>query len=168
MPFGTLMAQAAAAAKDSLSAGMSKQVAKVLNRYLGYYIEGGIDAEKFEVDVFSGTVKLRDLKVSADAFTTLGLPVTLVASYIGEIDLDIPFTNLKTEPIIVTVRRVFITLSPDSECDKRTMERLQLGKFETDQAPACICSQQNCIVFGAHLVYPIYLQLPPNLPRIMP
>eukprot|EP01046_Picozoa_sp_COSAG06_P078085 COSAG06_NODE_25747_length_629_cov_1.156604_1_plen_189_part_01 len=82
------------------------------------------------LDVFSGRVVLRGLQVNQDAFTALGLPVHLVASYVGEIELDIPFANLKTEPILVTVRQVYISLSPDVDCDKRTMEQLQLEAHE--------------------------------------
>ena len=44
-----LQARAAAKAKDRVSAGMSKQVAKVLNNVLGQYIVGGIDADPIQV-----------------------------------------------------------------------------------------------------------------------
>ena len=141
-----LQARATAAAKDSVSARMSKQVAKVLNRTLGYYIDGGIDTEKFELDVFSGRVVLRGLQVNQDAFTALGLPMHLVASYVGEIELDIPFANLKTEPILVTVRQVYISLSPDADCDKRTMEQLQLEAHEangTTSSPSATSSRRR-------------------------
>ena len=78
-----------------------------------------------------GLVTLKDLKINPDAFRALGLPVNLTASHVGEIVLDIPFTDLKSKPIIVTIRNVLISLSPDPECDKHTMEKLQLAAHES-------------------------------------
>ena len=150
----SFFSRAADKVKDTVSAGMSRQVAKVLNRTLGHYIEGGIDAQKFEFDVFSGEVSLRNLQVSEGAFRALGLPVHLVASYVGEIDLKIPFANLKTEPIVVSIRRVYISLRPDDDCDKRTIEQLQLAALETkwnDLKPAASAVDDEDNLLGSYV-----------------
>ncbi|KAI1290851.1 Vacuolar protein sorting-associated protein 13C [Halotydeus destructor] len=99
-------------------------VARLLNQYLGKYVEN-LNSENLKLGIFSGTVQLTDVKLKAEALYQLELPVCVVAGNIGKITLDIPWTSLKSEPVIINCEDILILGRPlneqayDAELDRK-------------------------------------------------
>ena len=77
-------------------------VLSVLDRVLGQYVDG-LDRGSLKVAVWSGNVKLTDLKLRRDACYALGLPFNIKTGCIQTAEVTIPWKRLGSEP--VTVRR---------------------------------------------------------------
>lgn len=50
--------------------------------------------------------------------------------------LQIPFSNLKTRPIVVVLSQVYATLAPSPDIDPKIMKRSQLNGHDKDWAEA--------------------------------
>uniref|UniRef100_A0A6P7FPU7 Vacuolar protein sorting-associated protein 13-like n=1 Tax=Diabrotica virgifera virgifera TaxID=50390 RepID=A0A6P7FPU7_DIAVI len=100
-------------------------VARLLNQLLGKYVVD-LDAENLNVGIFSGQVQLTDLKLKPEALYELDLPIEVRAGTIGKIWLQIPWTSLWNQPIVVNIEDLHIIAGPivtnepfDAEKNKR-------------------------------------------------
>ncbi|KAI8421410.1 hypothetical protein MSG28_009485 [Choristoneura fumiferana] len=100
-------------------------VAGILNRLLGKYVQD-LDTENLNVGIFSGQVNLSDLKLKPEALYELDLPIDVKIGTIGRINLQIPWTGLYTQPVIVNIEDVLVLVGPaisnsyfDPEREKR-------------------------------------------------
>ena len=116
-----------------------KAVAQVLQTVLGQFIKG-IDAESLKLSVWNGDIKLVKLELNTEAIDALGLPVAVLGGSVGEVRVEVPWRNLSTKPIVVTVQQLFVLLAPkdvgvwDREAEERrllTAKREQLELWET-------------------------------------
>ncbi|XP_060801512.1 intermembrane lipid transfer protein Vps13 isoform X2 [Amyelois transitella] len=102
-------------------------VAGILNRLLGKYVQD-LDTENLNVGIFSGNVNLTDLKLKPEALYELDLPIDVKIGTIGRISLQIPWSGLYTQPVIVHIEDVLVLVGPaisnrhfDPEREKRLM-----------------------------------------------
>ncbi|KAG1650405.1 Vacuolar protein sorting-associated protein 13C [Nymphon striatum] len=114
-------------------------VASILNKYLGKYVQN-LDTENLNLGIFSGTVELTELKLKPEALYELNLPIEVKAGTIGKISLDIPWTSLYSEPVIVNVEDVFLLAGPITDRDydpelERLLLRAEKRKKLEDLAP---------------------------------
>jgi hypothetical protein len=58
---------------------------------------------------------LENLQLRKKALNKLGLPVKVKGGYIGKLLLKVPWHNIKNEPLVVQVQKVFILAGPDTE-----------------------------------------------------
>lgn len=86
-------------------------VANLLNRFLGAYIDN-FDPKQLNVGIFSGDVKLRNLKLRREALDKFKLPVDVSEGYLGELTLSIPWSNLAKKPVRVHINDIFLLASP--------------------------------------------------------
>ncbi|XP_062531261.1 intermembrane lipid transfer protein VPS13A isoform X2 [Bombyx mori] len=100
-------------------------VAGFLNRLLGKYVQD-LDTENLNVGIFSGNVNLTDLKLKPEALYELDLPIDVKIGTIGRISLQIPWTGLYSQPVVVHVEDVLLLVGPaisnsyfDPEREKR-------------------------------------------------
>ncbi|CAH0720243.1 unnamed protein product, partial [Brenthis ino] len=100
-------------------------VAGILNRLLGKYVQD-LDTENLNVGIFSGNVNLTDLKLKPEALYELDLPIDVKIGTIGKINLQIPWSGLYTQPVMVHIEDVLILVGPaisnsyfDPEREKR-------------------------------------------------
>ncbi|XP_075975072.1 intermembrane lipid transfer protein VPS13A-like isoform X2 [Anticarsia gemmatalis] len=100
-------------------------VAGILNRLLGKYVQD-LDTENLNVGIFSGNVNLTDLKLKPEALYELDLPIDVKIGTIGRIGLQIPWTGLYTQPVVVHIEDVLVLVGPaisnsyfDPEREKR-------------------------------------------------
>ncbi|CAK1541922.1 unnamed protein product [Leptosia nina] len=100
-------------------------VAGILNRLLGKYVQD-LDTENLNVGIFSGNVNLIDLKLKPEALYELDLPIDVKIGTIGKINLQIPWSGLYTQPVVVHIEDVLILVGPaisnsyfDPEREKR-------------------------------------------------
>lgn len=90
---------------------MEGLVANLLNRFLGSYIDN-FDPKQLNVGIWSGDVKLRNLKLRREALDKFKLPVDVSEGYLGELTLSIPWSNLGKKPVKVLIENVFLLASP--------------------------------------------------------
>ncbi|KAG6453907.1 hypothetical protein O3G_MSEX008410 [Manduca sexta] len=100
-------------------------VAGFLNRLLGKYVQD-LDTENLNVGIFSGNVNLTDLKLKPEALYELDLPIDVKIGTIGRISLQIPWTGLYSQPVVVHIEDVLLLVGPaisnsyyDPEREKR-------------------------------------------------
>lgn len=121
-------------------------VAGVLNRTLGSYVEN-FDPNQLNIGIWSGDVKLRNLKLKGESLDKLNLPIDLKCGHLGQLTLQIPWSNLKGLPVKVLVEDVYLLAagripeSINSEEDaqralnvkKQKLESLEVIQTQKDQ-----------------------------------
>ena len=86
-------------------------VADVLSKYLGRFVEG-LDGDSLSVSVWSGEVKLRDLKLRTDALAQFDLPVEVVSGSLSELTMSIPWSSLSSSPVVIKLDGVYLVCRP--------------------------------------------------------
>jgi hypothetical protein len=86
-------------------------LANLLDKYASQYLEG-IDSKSANLSIWKGDVSLRNLKVKTSAFDELKLPVTVRYGYLEELTLKIPWKDLKTKPVNVILKGLYVVLAP--------------------------------------------------------
>ena len=99
-------------------------VANLLNRFLGMYVRN-FDAKQLNVGIWSGDVKLRNLELRREALDQLHLPLNVVEGHLGQLTLQIPWSNLRGKPVRVNIEDVFLLAAPkeDTEYNEEEEEK---------------------------------------------
>src|ERR1700761_644325 len=99
-------------------------VANLLNRFLGMYVRN-FDAKQLNVGIWSGDVKLKNLQLRKEALDQLRLPLNVVEGYLGQLTLQIPWSNLRGKPVRINIEDVFLLAAPreDADYDPEEQER---------------------------------------------
>ncbi|KAL2125638.1 hypothetical protein VTJ04DRAFT_2003 [Mycothermus thermophilus] len=111
-------------------------VAGLLNRFLGMYVKN-FDPTQLKVGIWSGDVRLSQLELRREALDQLKLPINVVEGHLGELKLVIPWSNLRGEPVRVTIEDVFLLASPKEEAQYNEEEeaarkhRLKMEKLDS-------------------------------------
>ncbi|KAG0173105.1 hypothetical protein DFQ30_008890 [Apophysomyces sp. BC1015] len=103
-------------------------VSTLLNRVLGAYVSN-LNYNQLQIGIWSGDVVLRNLKLKREALDKLNLPVDVLEGYLGELTLNIPWSNLKGSPVKVNIRDVFVLAVPRNE-STMTTEEIETRKHE--------------------------------------
>ena len=90
---------------------LQRTVAEVLHKVLGQYILG-IDKESFRLSVWSGQIRLQNLRLNEDGLALLlsNLPFRVVGGHLGLVSIDVPWRALAGSKISVTIDRVYVVL----------------------------------------------------------
>ncbi|KAF1812213.1 vacuolar protein sorting-associated protein 13 [Eremomyces bilateralis CBS 781.70] len=101
-------------------------VANLLNRFLGMYVQN-FDPKQLNVGIWSGDVKLRNMELRREALDQLRLPLNVIEGHLGQLTLQIPWSNLRGKPVRVIIEDVFLLAAPkvDTEYDVDEEERRQ-------------------------------------------
>lgn len=86
-------------------------VANLLNRFLGSYIED-FDPKQLNIGIWSGDVKLKNLRLKKESLDRLKLPLNVKFGHLGELTLQIPWSNLKGKPVRVIIEDLYLLASP--------------------------------------------------------
>jgi len=111
-------------------------VASLLNRFLGMYVKN-FDPKQLNVAIWSGDVTLRNLELRREALDQLHLPINVVEGYLGELTLQIPWSNLRGKPVKINIEDVFLLSAPkeeddyDAEDEERRAVAVKLEKLES-------------------------------------
>lgn len=105
---------------ESLAAGL-------LNRFLGSYVEN-FDPTQLNVGIWSGDVKLRNLKLRKESLDALNLPIDVNFGFLGELTLVVPWSSLKNKPVKILINDVYLLCAPrdDSSYDPKEQEEREL------------------------------------------
>ncbi|KAJ9635099.1 Vacuolar protein sorting-associated protein 13 [Coniosporium tulheliwenetii] len=99
-------------------------VANLLNRFLGMYVQN-FDPKQLNVGIWGGDVKLRDLELRREALDQLHLPLNVVSGHLGQLTLQIPWSNLRGKPVKVNIE----DYDPDEE--ERRQHAVKMEKLES-------------------------------------
>ena len=91
-------------------------VANLLNRFLGMYVKN-FDANQLKIGIWNGDVKLQNLELRREALDQLHLPVNVVEGHLGQLTMQIPFTNLRGKPVRVNIEDVFLLAAPKEDAE---------------------------------------------------
>ncbi|KAI1310241.1 hypothetical protein EDD11_003857 [Mortierella claussenii] len=91
-------------------------VAGLLNRFIGPYVTN-LNVSQLNIAIWSGDVKLTNLRLKKDALDKFSLPVDVVEGYLGELTLSIPWSNLKNKPVKVYINNVYLLCVPKGESE---------------------------------------------------
>jgi vacuolar protein sorting-associated protein 13A/C len=69
-----------------------------------------IPQEQLRVGVWRGEIVLDDLELRPDCLDGLGLPLTLVAGYVGSLRISIPWSSLGTRPVVAELERLHLVV----------------------------------------------------------
>lgn len=117
-------------------------MANILNRFLGSYIEN-FDPKQLNIGIWSGDVKLKNLQLKKESLDKLDLPLNAKFGHLGELTLQIPWSNLKGKPVRIIIDDVYLLVSPtlDEVYDAKEeqekelrMKKEKLENLETLQA----------------------------------
>ena len=116
----------------------------ILDKVLGAYLRLG----ERKLDFSSGTLTIKNVAVREDVLDGLGLPVAVRGGEIGELELQVPWTKLKTESVVIKIHGLVLLLAPVSEAEwdevaerqraaarkERTLQRLRAQLQRTEPA----------------------------------
>ena len=75
---------------------------KALNSVLGKYIED-LDSKDLNISIWGGDIKLNDINLKKDIFNMYKVPLDLIFGQIGELHIRVPWKNLGSSPVEVTI-----------------------------------------------------------------
>jgi len=92
-----------------------------------------VELGEAELKVYSGDVKLRNLELKKEALDQMKLPLNVLEGHLGQLTLQIPWSNLKGKPVKVIIEDVFLLAAPRSDQEyneKEEEQRRQRLKME--------------------------------------
>lgn len=96
--------------------------AGLLNRFLGMYVRN-FDAKQLNVGIWSGDVKLSGLALRKEALDQLKLPLNVVEGHLGQLTLQIPWSNLRGKPVRINIEDVYLLAAPREDADYDPVEQ---------------------------------------------
>jgi vacuolar protein sorting-associated protein 13A/C len=101
-------------------------VSGLLQKYLGKYVKN-FNTKDLDIALFSGKVVLKNLELRADALDELDLPLRVRSGFLGDLTLDIPFSSLGSQPVVVSIDRIFLVVGTktDFRPESRTEEDIR-------------------------------------------
>ncbi|KAL6941975.1 hypothetical protein ACO0QE_003138 [Hanseniaspora vineae] len=117
--------------------------AAFLNKFLGSYVEN-FDPKQLKVGIWNGDVKLNNLKLRKEALDELDLPVNVKSGILGELTMQLPWSNLKNKPVKIFINNVFLLCEPrswdsyDPEEDAERQFNLKMNDLDKLEAASSV------------------------------
>lgn len=114
-------------------------VSTLINRFLGSYIEN-FDSKSLNIGIWSGDVRLKNLTLKKESLDKFKLPLDVKFGHLGELTLQIPWSNLKGKPVKVIIEDVYLLASPiiladfDADDDKKRTQQIKQEKLKDLEA----------------------------------
>ncbi|XP_057978559.1 uncharacterized protein LOC131164992 isoform X2 [Malania oleifera] len=106
---------------------LEDQVANLLQRYLGNYVEG-LSKEALKISVWRGDVELKNMQLKPEALNALKLPVKVKAGFLGSVKLKVPWSRLGQDPVLVYLDRIFLLAEPATQVEGCSEDAVQEAK----------------------------------------
>ena len=107
-------------------------LAALLERIAGKYVDG-IDKKAAKLSVWRGHVVLKNLSLKSTVLDDMDLPFKLKYGRLDEMSLDIPWKNIRSQPIVVHLSGLYIIFSPNV-CSTSTAAEMQAKQLQTKRA----------------------------------
>uniref|UniRef100_A0A8D2Q5L1 Vacuolar protein sorting 13 homolog A n=1 Tax=Varanus komodoensis TaxID=61221 RepID=A0A8D2Q5L1_VARKO len=101
-------------------------VVDVLNRFLGDYVVN-LDSSQLKLGIWGGAVALKNLEIKENALVTMYSSV-----FIGQLNLQIPWKNLYTQPVEAVLDEVYLLIVPTASI-KYDAEKEEKHQLEAKQ-----------------------------------
>ena len=94
---------------------LESYITPIILSYVDKYVKNA-RAERSQVSLWGGDVVFSNLDLRLDVLEReLGLPFTFVSGHIHELHINVPWTRLNAEPIVITINTIECVLRlPDS------------------------------------------------------
>ncbi|CAG8448137.1 4681_t:CDS:10 [Diversispora eburnea] len=114
-------------------------VANVLNRFLGAYVSN-LENNQLNIGIWTGMFdRVEFIEFIEFALDKFNLPIEILEGYLGELTLNIPWTDLKNKPVKVFINNVYLLAVPKAESEydpqeeERRAQQLKKEKLENDE-----------------------------------
>ncbi|OXB81709.1 UNVERIFIED_CONTAM: hypothetical protein H355_010270 [Colinus virginianus] len=108
-------------------------VVDVLNRFLGDYVVN-LDSSQLKLGIWGGAVALKNLEIKENALSQLDVPFKVKAGHIGQLNLQIPWQNLYTQPVEAVLDGVYLLIVPTAsikyDAEKEARQLLEARQRE--------------------------------------
>ncbi|VDN01283.1 unnamed protein product [Thelazia callipaeda] len=106
-------------------------VAKVLNNYLGEYLEN-LNTDQLNIALLQGQVELENVPLKKSALRKFDIPLQVKSGLLGKLTLSVPLTRLRSEPWIIKMSDLLVLLEPSSfmRYDVENVELYEQAKKE--------------------------------------
>ncbi|GAM25606.1 hypothetical protein SAMD00019534_087810 [Acytostelium subglobosum LB1] len=104
-------------------------VADIIVRYIGEYIKN-LSSEQLRINIFSGNVVLKNLEIKGEALQSFKLPLHVQKGIIGSLELKIPWTNLKSAPVILEIDSICLYAIPQTGFEYNEEEERRKTQLE--------------------------------------
>lgn len=107
-------------------------VSSILSSVLGDYV-CDLQTSQLSVGIWSGQVDLSNLRLKTSALEKFKLPINVDEGYLGQLTMNIPWSDLKNKPIKITIRNVYLLAKPKSDTDydyQDEVDNALLHKFQ--------------------------------------
>lgn len=95
---------------------LEEHVAYYLEKYLGNYVKG-LSKEALKISVWQGNVELTNMQLKPEALNALKLPIKVKAGFLGSVKLQVPWSRLGKEPVLVLLDRIFVLAEPETKVE---------------------------------------------------
>uniref|UniRef100_A0A6J0T466 Intermembrane lipid transfer protein VPS13A isoform X2 n=1 Tax=Pogona vitticeps TaxID=103695 RepID=A0A6J0T466_9SAUR len=108
-------------------------VVDVLNRFLGDYVVN-LDSSQLKLGIWGGAVALKNLEIKENALYQFDVPFKVKAGHIGQLNLQIPWKNLYTQPVEAVLDGVYLLIVPTAsikyDAEKEEKQQLEAKQRE--------------------------------------
>ncbi|XP_066473905.1 intermembrane lipid transfer protein VPS13A isoform X2 [Tiliqua scincoides] len=108
-------------------------VVDVLNRFLGDYVVN-LDSSQLSLGIWGGAVALKNLEIKENALYQFDVPFKVKAGHIGNLNLQIPWKNLYTQPVEAVLDGVYLLIVPTAsikyDAEKEEKQQLEAKQKE--------------------------------------
>ena len=116
-------------------------VARLLNKALGWLVRD-LNPEDLRVAVWGGDIVLENLQLRPEALAFLKLPIRVKAGYLGRLRVKVPWSNLKSEPVVVEIDRIYAVAALDDEPDDEEEGVATVGTAEERERARSLASKR--------------------------
>jgi Vacuolar protein sorting-associated protein len=113
----------------------------LLPSILGDFIQG-IDKKRIRTNFFTGKISLKEVSLNPDLVAHLGYPIRHVYSFIGNLEVRIPWVKKLKEPIEIVLDDLFLLVEPTEKMDDFDIIEERI-KFLNKLTKECITKLKN-------------------------
>ncbi|KAL0486212.1 hypothetical protein AKO1_001917, partial [Acrasis kona] len=125
-------------------------IVKAIQKFLGDYVD--LDTKSLLLALWSGKIQLKNVNIKNGAVNSLDLPVVITHARVGDLTVNIPWRNLKEEPVTAQLSDVYVVVQPRKSIivdpldeEKRLLEvkKSKLAGYEAAYAGAMNAKEEE-------------------------
>nr|XP_046914733.1 vacuolar protein sorting-associated protein 13-like [Dermatophagoides farinae] len=93
---------------------LSNLVTSLMKNFLSPFVED-FNADQLNIFGWSGQFTLSNVNIKPNAFDSLRLPFRVTHGFISQIEAQVPWMNIYTEPIVIRISDVYAVIVPNTE-----------------------------------------------------
>ena len=77
----------------------------------------GLSEENLKLGVWSGKIVLQNLQLNRASIRKLNLPVSIANGSVKQVEINIPWTSLESQPVKIAMSGIFLQVGPVVVCN---------------------------------------------------